>query len=262
MLNSSRKHKQLPIPFRPRLEILEDRTLLSVCTVDRLTDTGEGKGDMGDLRYCITNAADGDTITFGVTGTINLTGVLPDLTHNISIEGPGSDLMTVRRNTGGNYRIFTVATGVTASITGLTITNGNGIGGGVWSNGILTVTNSSISGNYGNPGGIANGGTLTVSNSTISGNHTNDIFPGGGGILNYGQLTVSNSTISGNTALSGSSTSGGGIYQDFAGTLIITNSTISNNTARNGGGISQLRGTIIANNCTISGNSADYGGGG
>src|SRR5713101_8027743 len=102
MLISSRKRKKLPIPFRPRLEILEDRTLLSVCTVDRLTDLNEGKGNMGDLRYCITNSTDGDAITVGVQGTVNLAGVLPNLTHSISIEGPGADLMTVQRDTGGD----------------------------------------------------------------------------------------------------------------------------------------------------------------
>jgi hypothetical protein len=60
--------------------------------VDRLTDTGEGKGIMGDLRYCITqaNAMPGDdTITFAITGTINLTSALPDLTTNIDIQRPG-----------------------------------------------------------------------------------------------------------------------------------------------------------------------------
>ena len=69
-------------------------------TVDRLTDTGEGEGLAGDLRYCITNATDGDTIRFAVTGTINLTGALPDLIRSISIEGPGPNILTVRRNTG------------------------------------------------------------------------------------------------------------------------------------------------------------------
>jgi len=58
------------------LEILEDRTLLSVYTVDRLSDTGAGSGLTGDLRYCITHATSGqDTIQFSVNGTINLTGL-------------------------------------------------------------------------------------------------------------------------------------------------------------------------------------------
>src|SRR6266852_5738288 len=58
MFTSSWKHKKLPIPFRPRLEILEDRTLMSVCTVDRLTDAGQGSGLTGDLRYCMEQAQD------------------------------------------------------------------------------------------------------------------------------------------------------------------------------------------------------------
>src|SRR6266849_2577185 len=61
-------------PFRPRLEALEDRTLLSTFMVDRLTDMGEGSDLAGDLRYCITQAANGDSIQFGVQGVINLTG--------------------------------------------------------------------------------------------------------------------------------------------------------------------------------------------
>src|SRR6516162_7651236 len=89
--------------FRPRLEILEDRTLLSDCTVSLLTDTG----DKGDLRYCITQATDGDTISFRVAGTINLTGSLPDLTRNISINGPGANQLIVHRASGGVYSIFT-----------------------------------------------------------------------------------------------------------------------------------------------------------
>ena len=88
-----------PRSLRPRLEALEGRTLLSVCTVDRLTDVGEGKEMMGDLRYCIEQAQDEDSIQFAVKGTINLTRALPDLTRSISIDGLGADLLTVRRNT-------------------------------------------------------------------------------------------------------------------------------------------------------------------
>src|SRR5436190_20390361 len=44
-------------------------------------------------------------LDFGCTAgrcTINLTSPLPDLNTNINITGPGADLLTVRRNTGGN----------------------------------------------------------------------------------------------------------------------------------------------------------------
>jgi hypothetical protein len=90
-----------PRSARPRLEILEDRSLLSTFLVDHLADDTVGSGLNGSLRYCITHGTDGDSIQFGVTGTINLTGALPDLTHSVSIQGPGANLSTVRRGTDG-----------------------------------------------------------------------------------------------------------------------------------------------------------------
>ena len=55
----SRRPAQVPgrsRTHRLQLEVLEDRTLLSVYTVDRLTDTGAGSDLAGDLRYCISRA--------------------------------------------------------------------------------------------------------------------------------------------------------------------------------------------------------------
>jgi hypothetical protein len=266
--------------YRPRLEILETRELPSTCTVDRLTDNNEGGNGMGDLRYCITNATDGDDIQFSVTGTINLTGALPGLTHSITMEGPGPDQLTVRRDTGGDYRIFTVNFGTTASIAGLTISNGsNPFGGGIFSAGSLTLTNVTVSGNkadtlldytnYSSGGGIANDGTLTLNNVTISGNTAESTqYSLGGGIINYGTVTLNNSTVSGNTAVQYNQDAalGGGIAN--GGTLTLDNSTVSGNIATSGGyseggGIydNTIR-TVAVNNSTIAGNSSNgYGGG-
>src|SRR5258708_4960578 len=135
-----RRHAKVPRRSRPhrlQLEVLEDRTLLSVYTVDRLTDTGAGSDLAGDLRYCITRATSGeDTITFGVTGTINLTKALPDLTKSVTIQGPGPDQLTVRRDTADQYRIFTVNTGAMVNLAGLTIANGRvHDGGGIYNDG-------------------------------------------------------------------------------------------------------------------------------
>ncbi len=272
------------------LEPLESRTLLSVCTVDRLTDNnpaggGEGGNGMGDLRWCaIESLFQADTIAFAVTGTINLAGALPTLTRGVNIDGPGTDLLTVRRDTGGNYRILTVASGVTASISGLTITNGAADGGGISNSGTLTVSNSTISGNTaifsGSGGGVLNSGTLTVDNSTISGNSAGI----GGGISGGGIMTISNSTISGNVAsnLGGGIANGGatmvrnstiagnsagfgaGIYNgSTSGPLTINNSTIANNSAAaQGGGIWNNIGMLTVSDTTIAGNSANADGGG
>ncbi len=252
----------------------------SVFVVDRLTDTGEGEGSMGDLRYCITNAVDGDTIVFEVTGTINLTRALPDLTRSISIAGPGPDFLTVQRSTSSDYRIF--ANRATVSISDLKIAGGylrNSAGAGIYNSGTLTITNSTISGNHadneGSGGGVYNSrsGNLFVINSTISGNEAGVFFAGygtdglGGGIYNSGTLTMSNSTVSGNIAIGSSAEQcvlsclglGGAIYND--GTLTVSNSTLTANQASSlfwfseGGGIYNT-GRLTIGNSTISGNSA------
>ena len=95
----------------------DDFTTLEVnSTAD--TDDGPcsaiGTGNGCTLREAI-NAANGDTgaktITFNSTVfsapgpyTINLTGALPDLASDMTISGPGAKVLTVKRNTGGNYR--------------------------------------------------------------------------------------------------------------------------------------------------------------
>src|SRR5438874_10719833 len=107
---------------RPLLEVLEDRTLLSVYMVDRPSDAGEGSDLTGDLRYCIAHATDGDTVQFGVQGVINLTHALPLLAHGITINGPGQDVLAV---SGDHHdRIFAVSRGTTVNISGLTLENG------------------------------------------------------------------------------------------------------------------------------------------
>src|SRR5579871_5714109 len=49
------KPSHRPHSFRPRLESLEVRDLMSVYVVNTLTDTGAGVGRIGDLRYCLTH---------------------------------------------------------------------------------------------------------------------------------------------------------------------------------------------------------------
>jgi hypothetical protein len=255
--------------FRPRVEALESRVLLSVCTVDRLTDLGEGSGMAGDLRYCITQAQDGDSIQFEVTGTINLTEVLPTLTRNISIEGPGAHRLTIRRSTTAQYRIFTFASSATSSLSGLTLANGGvfgGEGGAIHNAGTLTLTNSSVADSTARTGGgIYNSGTLTVAGSTISGNSAADpTSAAGGGFFNTGTLIIVDSTISGNqaSAVGLRSANGGGIINS-GGTLIVLNSSITLNRAgpgpaSSGGGIAgggsrHLRNSILAGNTAPNG---------
>ena len=237
------------------------------------------------LREAI-NAAnalpDTNTITFSIPGgdpgcpsgicTINLTGVLPDLSTDMTITGAGANVLKIRRNTGGDYRIFTINSGKIVDISGLTITNGhvtsassNNFGGGVYNSGTLSLTECAVSsnsatggnGNFG--GGIWNevGHALTLTRSTVSGNSISGGSGNrdGGGVYNRGTLTIVNSTISGNTAASGAI--GGGLGTD-TGSVTIVNATVANNTAGAGGGLAifsgglNLKNTIVGDNIGTS----------
>jgi hypothetical protein len=265
---------------RPRLEFLECRNLPSTYVVDRLTDAGAGSGLAGDLRYCLMQAADGDAVTFAVTGTINLTGGELAITRSLEVEGPGAGHLAVSGN--HDSRVFDIGGGVTVTIAGLTIANGRAgyysgdFGGGIYNAGTLTVSNSTITGNsaFLAGGGIYNCGTLTVVGSTLTGNECNPSESGigwgdgppptlGGGIDNdaAGTATVSNSTISGNSADPGH---GGGISNE--GALELRNSTVAHNTAfagffdwdtsPRGGGIAN-RGTLAVTSCTVAYNRVE-----
>jgi hypothetical protein len=210
-----RQHRPAAPRFRPQLETLEDRWLPSTLTVTSAADSGPGS-----LRADITAANPGDTIKFAPSlngNTIQLTSGELDITKNLTIQGPGAGLLTISGNynplslTG--FRVFEVD-GVTATIAGLTISNGygarNGTGGG-------------------GGGGILNyGGHLTVSSCTLS----NNAAAFGGAICNmhYGALTVSDCTLTGNqfTASEGQM-GGGGIYNAYVCSASVTDSTLSGN---------------------------------
>src|SRR5207302_11166983 len=108
--------------------------------VGPVTDCNDGSGKC-TLRAAIEAAnahAGDDGIEFSLPSgsVINLTKALPDLSESVAINGPGADKLTVRRDTGGGYRIFTVATQGTVTFSGLTISNGantplDDIGGGI-----------------------------------------------------------------------------------------------------------------------------------
>ena len=80
--------------IRPRIEMLEDRCLLTAYTVNSLLDSNTGSGDAGTLRYVINQAntnhtgtaVSPDIIQFDVSGTIDVGsisgGALPTLANN------------------------------------------------------------------------------------------------------------------------------------------------------------------------------------
>jgi hypothetical protein len=202
------------------------------------------------LGYAISGT---DTIVFksGIGPTITLANGTLALTDSVTITGPGAATLAVDGN--GSVQVVAVNSGVTATIGGLTIQNGNApTGGGLDNRGTLTLTNSIISGNAASTGsGIRNAGMLTLTNSTISGNTAS---VRAGGVNNGGTLMLVNSTVTGNTASAG----GGGI--DNAGTLTLVNSTIrGNNGGVSGGGIENSGVMATLMNTIVAGNSGSSG---
>ena len=119
-------------------------TQAATITVTNTNDSGAGS-----LRQAIADAVNGDTIEFGVTGTITLMTSELLVNKNVTLNGPGSDNLTVDGNHAS--RVFHVSGGVTATIAGLTITNGSASdwGGGIYNDpSVLTVNNCTIAGNF------------------------------------------------------------------------------------------------------------------
>ena len=245
-------HRRPAAPrFRPCLEALEDRWMPSTLTVTNNLDSGHGS-----LRYEIARAQNKDTIVFAPSldgQTITLTSGELDITaKSLTIEGPGANQLTV--SGGHGSRVFEVAATSSATLSGLTISNGYSVDGGAILNaGTLTVTGCTVSGSFATNfgGGICNTGMLTVSACNLFGNTAVD---DGGGIYNRGTATVSNSTV-GNATLQNSAGYGGGIFNFNRGTLTVSGCTISgNNPSSHGGGIynNGTVGALTVSNSTFS----------
>jgi hypothetical protein len=248
--------------YRPSLEILEDRTLLSNYTVNSLGDAGTGTGNSGDLRFCINQANSNsqantiafDSTVFATPQTITLGGTQLELTDTAgtqTITGPAAG---VTINAAQRSRVLFVHTNVTASLSGLTLSGGlvnqlGAAGGGILSYGNLTLVDSTVSSNtstQGNGGGIDSSGSLTMTNCTISNNTADGHDTAGGGIR--GGVTMKDCTVSGNLGWNG-----GGIF----GLGTILNSYIGkNNAAHRGGGVYSKG--LSMTNCTVYYNEAFY----
>jgi hypothetical protein len=252
------------------------RPPVNIITVANLNDSGPGS-----LRQALADANDGDTIDFGVNGTIGLTSGELVIDKSVTITGKAQSITATRASGASNFRIFHVMPGQTVTIDSLGITGGevdvgSSGGGALNDHASLTISNCSLTTNSSTYGGAiysdGSGGsaTLAVLNSSISGNYA--VFAGGGIYNNGGTLTITNSTVSSNTAAYsdiGFAVGDGGGISNSGGTLTITNSTVNNNlagvtdpwVAGTGGGI-VASGTVTITNSTISGNQAYLAGGG
>lgn len=232
-----------------------------------VTTLDDTVGDDGvlSLREAIATAneaPDGTVplITFAddLGGTLNLSGGEFVLSHDVSIVGNTAKIVL---NANSASRFFTVQAGVNASLSLLTLQNGQ----------VVSSRNAPL---YG--GAIDNRGNLVIESCTLANNkaaaaiYANPSCPPratncqryytvpsqGGAISNSGSLTVKACTLLGN-----SSYYGGAIYSGLSSTIAVQNSTFNMNSAQSlGGGICSA-GNLTIQNCTITKNSGSSGGG-
>jgi hypothetical protein len=214
------------------------------------------------IGHAISLASSGDSIKVAAA-TYN-----ENLTIGASLNILGSNTNTTIIDGGGVNTVVTVSN-ANAHVTLSNVTVRDGYarqGGGVYNNGMLTITRSIITGSsavgpVGSGGGIFNAGTLTINNSTLSNNSGRGTASGGlgGGIGNAGTVTVNNSTFTGNS-VSGVFGAGFGGGIGNSGTATVNNSTLSGNSATAWGGGIGNEGNLTMNNSTISANKESYGG--
>ena len=220
---------------------MEERQLLLTFSVNSTADDGStGTLRLGGRPGGRGHYSEHDQFQPGQRGdqTIGLTQgelELDNASASITIDGPGSTLLTINGNEASG--VLHVYGGTTASISGVTISGGSAIyGGGVYDTGsTLTLTACTISGNYASfdGGGLQNyNGQLTLTDCTISGNST---AKNGGGLVTYqsSSTTLTGCTISGNSA----SLEGGGLYNYSGGTTTLDACTVSANLAQNNSGL-------------------------
>ena len=176
----------LPSSRRLSIESLETRRLLTV-----VTDLGDD-GSPGQLRTLLADPTV-DTITFDVSGTIQLTMGALVVDRDLVVNGVGQD---VTIDAGGQSRVFYIDDGddlnlSTVELRQLTITGGYTSGG------------PRIDGGA----GVATREMTVMQSVTITGNESTT--NGGGLVANgAGEVDVQDSIISGNTAAN----RGGGVY--------------------------------------------------
>jgi hypothetical protein len=249
-----------------------------------LTVTNLNPAGAGSLAQAIddANANPGpDTITFspGLTGTIPVSNTLV-VTDSLTIVGPGPGKLSVSGGSARRVFYLNSASSVpfTATITGLTIRDGDSHTDGSGGAGILdlnanlvldeVVLDNNTGGSKGNGGGLnfavagPKSASLTIRDSIVSGNHG---FVGGGVLARYalGGVVIQNTQFTGNSA----SVLGGGIFFiGQTGNTLIEDATFAYNTAgQSGAGVAIKNasgGPWTIRRTSIVSNTANIDGGG
>jgi CSLREA domain-containing protein len=253
-----------------------------------VTNTADDSIVPGSLRRMIVSNPPNSEIIFdpsffNVPRTIQILGLQLSIDKNLTIRGPGANLLTLQQGT-LSAAIF-VSPGKTLNLYDVRIAGGSNrpiYNGGTFTAGGIIISGSQSGGMYNAPGatsvlwysnisgnsstaggGINNDGALYLVHSTISGNNST---VAGGGFYNNGLAYFVNSTISGNT----SNEKGAGVYNAANANAKFINSTVTNNASTSfagagvwnenfsGGSTVRARNSIIAANISGNGNPVDF----
>jgi hypothetical protein len=197
--------------FRPRLEALEDRTLLNnyfaATAADLIADIGLANQAGGSNTITLSAAPSSPYTLTAVDNTTDGATGLPVIAagNNLTIVGNGD---TIGRSTASGtqaFRLLDVAAGATPTLQDLTLTNGlasgSGVsaqGGAIYSQGALTLNGVTVQNNtaQGSNGAQGANGAQGVTGGT--GGYGSDAF-GGGVYVAAGTATLTNDTLSGNS---------------------------------------------------------------
>ncbi len=241
--NSPRSRRSLAGVRRARmnLELLEDRAVPAVFTVNSLADILTPPRGVVTLRSAIqaaNNTPGNNTINIAVAGTYKI--AIPGANTGTNASGaftilPNGGNLTIQNTSKGNVtidgqfmdRVFDInptaqtTTPFLVTIQGVTITDGDaspgdgaaGSGGGIRDQGSasLTLINDTVTNCF----ATADGGGVSMENT----------------VNNPWHLTIQNSTFTNDHG----GDAGGAIEEDGQGVVVITNSNISNNTTVNQG---------------------------
>jgi len=241
---------------------------------DTIIVTNCSDHDPGSLRDAFATAQGGGVSVIDLTtlqcpdSTITLTTGAISTAQSLIVMGPGQDVLAIDGS--NNDRVFISTSGL--AIYDLTIAHGvddQGLGGCVYTNGMLHLLRATVTGcqagdgsNYhGYGGGAVAGGGLFMQQSTITNNTA--LAAGvakGGGAWAAAEVIIEQSTIAENNLVSTIHAKGGGIFASNGATIsdsqVLNNAIESDAGHAQGGGIFVSGGDASVTNSIISGNGA------
>jgi len=285
MLDSRRRHP-LAACIATAMALTSPLALATTWTVNTCDEANTGSNTTGSLRYAAAHAADQNDV-IDMTGlscsTISLTtGAIVFAQHNLNVNGPGRDKLTITGKHSGtveNDRIFTHTGTGTLTFKDISIQYGNlapaninASGGCIFSSGNVDLKRvgmysckAAASGSHNAAGGaVYTNGEFATQQSVFMHNTADGGSGGkssGGAIYARDDVTIDSSTLSFNTATAALNQGATGGAIAARKSVSIQYSTVSKNSAFVGGAIAsydnpQAGTTMSINNSTISGNSA------